>query len=144
MNFKRLSENDIALILAIQQDNFPDGWNKEQLISGFNNGGLNAMALEIERKIVAIITYSSSIDTADIEGVVVINSERKKGYGKTLVNFILEDLASKSVEKVFLEVRESNVPAITLYVSCGFKQVSVRKKYYPDGENAVVMVKELI
>jgi len=42
---------------------------------------------------------------------------------------------------VFLEVRESNAPARALYGRAGFVSIAVRKKYYGDGEDAVVMVK---
>ena len=44
---------------------------------------------------------------------------------------------------MFLEVRSSNTPAINLYKKAGFTNLSVRKKYYDDGEDAVVMAKEL-
>jgi ribosomal-protein-alanine N-acetyltransferase len=40
---------------------------------------------------------------------------------------------------LFLEVRRSNTPAIRLYRSLGFYALGVRKKYYPDGEDAIEM-----
>ena len=48
-----------------------------------------------------------------------------------------------SLNAVFLEVRESNACAIGLYKKFAFNEIAVRKKYYPDGENAVVMKKEI-
>ena len=54
----------------------------------------------------------------------------------------LEDIKEKGVGKVFLEVRKSNSVAIKLYGDLGFNLVSERKKYYSDGENALVMLKE--
>ena len=53
-------------------------------------------------------------------------------------------LVSLGVNKVFLEVRSSNISAIALYEKKGYTKISVRKKYYADGEDALVMVKELI
>ncbi len=143
MIFKELSACDIDLILSIQKDNFADGWNKEQLLSGFNGGNLFAIQLQIDGKTVGLITYSVSFDTADIEGVTVVGSERKKGYGKLLMAFALAQLKNKNVTDVFLEVRRSNLPAIALYSACGFNKISERKKYYSDGEDAVVMKKEI-
>ncbi len=142
MTFKYLNSSDIDLILSIQRDNFPDGWNERQLISGFNDN-LSVICLEDKGETVGLIIYSLAVDTADIEGVVVITSARKKGYGKKLVEFALSELKSKNIGKVFLEVRESNFPAISLYNSCGFSKISVRKKYYSDGENAIVMLREI-
>jgi ribosomal-protein-alanine N-acetyltransferase len=48
------------------------------------------------------------------------------------------------VEVSYLEVREHNQPAISLYQKFGFETMYVRKGYYPDGENALVMVKKII
>ena len=44
---------------------------------------------------------------------------------------------------ILLEVRVSNAPAMTMYLKEGFKGIYVRPRYYPDGEDAVVMQKEL-
>ena len=46
-------------------------------------------------------------------------------------------------EQAFLEVRESNSSAKGLYVAFGFEQMGLRKGYYPDGEDAIVMTKKL-
>ena len=91
-----------------------------------------------------LITFSVAVDTADIEGVVVISEQRKKGFGTRLIAFAEDKMKALNVVKSFLEVRESNVPAITLYQKCGYEKISVRKNYYADGENAVVMAKELL
>ena len=55
-----------------------------------------------------------------------------------------EVLLSKGVNRLLLEVRESNFSAIGTYEKSGFARLSIRKGYYCDGENAVVMVKERI
>ncbi len=144
MNFLRLAERDVDLILSIQKDNFLDGWNKEQLISAFNSGDFFAVGLDVGGRLVGLITYSLVIDVADIEGVVVLCSERGKGYGKALVDYAVKDLTAKGAKSALLEVREGNNSAIALYLSRGFGKISVRKKYYSDGENALVMKKELI
>ena len=73
----------------------------------------------------------------------VLDAFRKKGIGKKLVLEVLSMATKKGLEKVFLEVRKSNIPAISLYQSQGFIEFSVRKKYYFDGEDAICMQKEL-
>ena len=72
----------------------------------------------------------------------VLPEFRKSGIGFEIVNSALEILKNDGINKVFLEVRESNIPAINLYLKCGFKKINVRKKYYSNGENAVIFVKE--
>ena len=144
MTIIRLTEKDVEEIVKIESENFSDGWNKDMLVSAFETGRFNCLALKVDGQIVGLITYSLSFDTADIEGVVTIKEHRGKGYGKLLVNDALSKIKGDGKEKVFLEVRESNIPAIALYSSVGFNKISVRKNYYQDGETALVMVKELV
>ncbi len=144
MKFSFLSAVDVERILAIQKDNFSDGWNGEMLLSAFKNGNFYTIELADDNAPVGLITYSISFDTADIEGVVVDKAYRQKGYGGLLLQRVLLELKEKGVERAILEVRKSNLPAIRLYSAQGFKQISVRNKYYSDGEDAVVMIKELL
>ncbi|MEK7990158.1 MAG: ribosomal protein S18-alanine N-acetyltransferase [Thiotrichaceae bacterium] len=53
------------------------------------------------------------------------------GYGRILLNYLLDVARSKVVEEVLLEVRPSNKAAIRLYDSIGFNQIGVRRNYYP-------------
>jgi ribosomal-protein-alanine N-acetyltransferase len=74
--------------------------------------------------------------------VVVLKSKRGQGIGSVLIEEALNKIQNAGIKKVFLEVRENNLPAIGAYKKFGFNQISVRKKYYLDGENALVMLKE--
>lgn len=143
MNFIKLTQKDIDYILSVYQGNFADGWNKNMLISAFEDGRFHAIALENQGVPVGVVTFSVALDTADIEGVVVVLSERKKGFGAKLIKKAEQEMILLGVEKAFLEVRESNVPAKNLYQSLGYGKISVRKNYYSDGENAIVMAKDL-
>ncbi|MDR2580198.1 MAG: GNAT family N-acetyltransferase [Fibromonadaceae bacterium] len=62
-----------------------------------------------------------------------------KGYAKELMEFSQEELKKQGVNKYFLEVKESNVAAISLYRKLGYIKVHERKEYYPDGEPAAIM-----
>ena len=79
----------------------------------------------------------------EIESVYVRVEHRRKGIAYELLNKIERELVSHEIKKVLLEVRESNISARALYYKKGYADIFVRKKYYHDGENAVVMVKEL-
>jgi ribosomal-protein-alanine N-acetyltransferase len=112
--------------------------------SAFEEGRFYAIALEDEGLPVGIVTFSVACDTADIEVVVVISDKRKKGYGLKLVERAEQQMKELGVVKSFLEVREGNIPAQCLYNKAGYNKISVRKGYYSDGENAIVMIKELV
>ena len=59
-----------------------------------------------------------------------------RGYG--LATALIEHLKGQTLS-VFLEVNEHNTPALTLYKKMGFKQISVRKKYYDNKDDALIM-----
>lgn len=70
----------------------------------------------------------------DIISIAVKETYRRAGVGGELLKSVL---ATKT--ELFLEVRESNIKAISFYKKYGFEPVGVRKKYYSDGENAIIM-----
>jgi ribosomal-protein-alanine N-acetyltransferase len=138
-----LSKDNLLEILALYDGNFDDGWTESQLISAFDSGRFLAFAKRQGQKLIALLTISTTQFDADIEGIVVDKEFRNKGYAIELLDFAENELKNQGIEKIFLEVRKSNIPAKSLYEKIGYKEISVRKKYYNDGEDAVVMAKEI-
>ena len=143
MNIFLLSEKDIPNILALYKKDFPDGWTENMLRSGFNGGRLIALGAKNGNNLIGVITASVGLDDADIEGVVIDSAFRKNGVATALIEEVEKQIFNNGVNRILLEVREGNIPARSLYEKVGFKTISVRKKYYADGENALVMLKEL-
>ncbi len=143
MIFLWLKKENSAKIAEFFKDNFSDGWTEDMLVSAFDTGRFKCLSAVIGDDTVGIITFSYADDSADIEDIVIKKSDRKKGYGKVLLEIALTEIKKEKVKKIFLEVRENNIPAINLYEKFGFNKISVRKKYYSDGENAIVMLKEI-
>jgi len=80
---------------------------------------------------------------ADIQTMVIKPEFQKKGYGKKLLDALLEKVYENKSKRVFLEVVAENKPAISLYLSRKFEQIAKRSNYYPDGSDAVVMQLDL-
>jgi ribosomal-protein-alanine N-acetyltransferase len=70
-------------------------------------------------------------------------AHRREGVGRTLVRDILALAKDRRARHLYLEVRRSNVAAITLYRSAGFAAVGVRRRYYSDDEDAIEMSLEI-
>ena len=67
---------------------------------------------------------------------------RRRGIAYRLLDYAVKCEKGRGLECLFLEVRESNIPAKNLYKSYGFKEMGIRKSYYKDPvENAVLMVR---
>ena len=71
---------------------------------------------------------------AELLMVVVSPEQRRLGIGRAMLHHMLNDVMSYHGERIFLEVRESNIGAIKLYESFGFNQIGIRANYYPSEE----------
>lgn len=133
---------DLTKIANMHADCFIDAWSLDMLKGSFNGNGFYGALIEEDGVIVCTICYLITFDEAELLSVVTKKSERGKGHADRLMAFAETDLKEKGVNNVFLEVRESNVPAISLYKKFGFDEISKRKNYYGN-ETAVIMKKEL-
>ena len=138
-----LSKDDIDEIVGLYDGNFKDGWHKDMLESAFLTGRFLAFAKRQDEKLIALLTISTTQFDADIEGIVVDKNFRNQGHALELLDFAEQNLKQKGIEKIFLEVRMTNESAKNLYIKKGYKQISIRKKYYSDNEDAIVMAKEI-
>ena len=142
MNIIILSKEDINCILELFSSDFEDGWNKNQLSSSFDSGLFLCLGAFEQDKLVGVICATKSFESADIESVVVKKEFRNKGIASLLLKELFTLLEKENITKILLEVRESNISAISLYKKHNFNQISVRKKYYDNGENALIFIRE--
>lgn len=107
--------------------------------------------VEHNNDIVAFHIVCPVADELHILNLAVASDQQGKGLGHLLLDDIIQQARSYKVEKVFLEVRESNLVAQSLYQKWQFQQIAVRKNYYSSGanagevgfrENALVMVRQ--
>ena len=70
--------------------------------------------------------------------IATLPARRRAGAGRTLLQALIQ---TPGTELCWLEVRADNTPAIALYTREGFEHIAVRKRYYSDGADAVVMRK---
>jgi len=82
-------------------------------------------------------------DECELLSIAVNAAERGKGHAKALMEHSHKEFAKQGFKKVFLEVRENNIAAISLYKKFGYEKIAEREKYYADGECAVVMTTSL-
>ena len=144
VTFIKLKASDADYLESAKTFGFTDGWSANMVKKSFENAGFQGYIAQINGVNVGFITATAVQDFADIESVFTHPDYRKKGIAKGLVAILEKDLKSQGVVKVLLEVRITNKQATALYNSCGFTEISKRKKYYPDGEDALVMEKELV
>ncbi len=126
--------SDIEQISEIEKASFDDPWPKSGL-GHYVGGSVERMIVFDEGGIKGFTVFSVIDGEVEIYDIAVAPADRKRGVGKALISYALS-----LAKTAFLEVRESNLAARALYESCGFRAAGIRKKYYSDGENAVVMI----
>ena len=144
MTFKSLSKKDTELLVEFNKQYFKDGWTESMIISAFSTQGFCVLGAFNENGLIGYVAFTLGLDSADIESVVICPSERNKGIAVALLESAESKIKEAGIDKILLEVRESNIPAISLYKKRNFGVISKRNKYYHDGENALVMIKELV
>lgn len=141
---REMSQKDIETVVKQEQEIFQDSLGEDMM---FQELSLNPYAhyfiLEINKKIAGYIGTWIYEDKAEILNFYVIPKYQGFGFGATLLEFALELFAMSNTESVSLEVRVSNIKAIQLYEKFGFSKVNTRRAYYKDGEDAIVMLKNL-
>ncbi len=144
MTLKSLTADHVKRLAQFNEEYFLDGWTESMIISAFCTQRFFVIGAFIDEDMIGYISYTIGIDSADIESVVVKPTERKKGIAFSLIENVEKHIKELGISKILLEVRESNLPAISLYQKRDFRVISKRNKYYSDGENALVMIKELV
>jgi ribosomal-protein-alanine N-acetyltransferase len=82
-------------------------------------------------------------DEVHLIDLLVAAPARRRGFGKALLRTLLEAAEGAGFRVVLLEVRRDNAPARSLYDAFGFEVAGEREKYYSDGEDAILMRREL-
>lgn len=135
---------DISALAAFEKkEKFPDSWNYNMLAESFLNDGFYGVLAEENGELIGMAAILFNPDGADLVNMLVAAHCRRKGVADALMKKLLEECDRRELKKLFLEVRESNIPAISLYKKYGFARVGSRRAYYADGENADVMCREV-
>ena len=144
MKIRDWKYEDILRISEMEKECFPqEPWSFRMLASSFESDSFTGLLAEDGGEIIGYAGITLASDSADIDNVAVAEPFRSSGVGTALVEKLVEVAKGRGVKKVFLEVRVSNSVAMELYIKCGFKGAYARTRYYSDGEDCLVMVKEL-
>lgn len=93
--------------------------------------------------IVGFIDYSIIYDRIELNYIYVVNEYRRCNIANELIYFLLDEAKKNCCKNITLEVNENNKIARYVYNKNGFKDIAFRHNYY-NGENAILMMKELI
>jgi len=144
MIIRKMRAEDVRGIAELEKVCFSDPWSENSIASELVNP-LSLWLVAVDcGSVVGYIGSQSVLDAADVMNLAVSPEHRRKGVAQALLQELTHCLRRNNVIALLLEVRASNLPAITLYQKLGFMQVGRRPKYYHNPrEDALILRKEL-
>lgn len=138
MEIKFVEFCDIDKIFEISERYFD--WNQKMLKDALDNGNI-FLKSEVEGQIVGLLLADDLIDSYNLLLIAVKDEFKNKNIATKLIQKLENIAKNKNIEKIWLEVRENNFPAINLYLKNNFKNIYMRRNYYKNGENAIIFEK---
>ena len=129
-------------LLAIEQSAQFSPWSEADFLASIHSSH-HSQVLMISDQVIAYCITSTAADEAELLNIAVAVDYRRRGIGQALLNKVCHSF-DHSIHTLFLEVRESNGPAIALYQQLGFNEVGRRPHYYPAAngrEHGLIMAK---
>ncbi len=134
-----MSIKDLDEIKNNLETDFDDFWNYKIFKEELANTNSKYLVLRYDNKIVAFGGFKTIFHEADLMNIVTKKSERNKGFAGFLLYQLIDYAKDLQCKIITLEVNENNKPAICLYKKYDFKQAGLRKGYYRNGDNAILM-----
>lgn len=136
----QMTKADIESVYRIECESFITPWSKKSLHDELTNKLAHYGVLCVNGEPIAYAGMWVMFDEAHITNVAVTKSHRGKGFGRKIMEYMVQKAKEKGAAKMTLEVRQTNLTAQSLYRSMGFNLCGLRKGYYRDtGEDALIM-----
>ncbi|CAN5197298.1 ribosomal protein S18-alanine N-acetyltransferase [soil metagenome] len=142
---RRATPDDIDAVMAIETATFiEDAWSPATMraeLADRNGYYLVAFPPGSPERIEAYagLRAPRGAPQADIQTIAVLESARRNGLGRVLMQQLIAEARDRGARELFLEVRADNPSAQALYGSLGFEQIAQRPNYYGPGHDAFVM-----
>lgn len=144
-SFRVMKVDDLNDVMGNERQAYSHPWTAG-IFADCIRSGYECWVLLREGVIVGHGILSVAVGDAHILNVCVSPVLQGSGLGRALVRHLLDMAQQHEAERVFLEVRPSNLVAYNLYESIGFNEIGVRRGYYPAAngrEDALVLAREL-
>lgn len=136
---------DIDTIAALEHRLFPiDYWPRDMFVAELSQPETRHYVIaEVDGAVVGYAGLMCIEPIADIQTIAVLPEYEGRGIGTSMLKALLTEARRRGGQDVLLEVRADNPRAQNLYQRFGFSQIHVRKKYYRDGVDALIMKRDL-
>ncbi|MCS7216855.1 MAG: ribosomal protein S18-alanine N-acetyltransferase [Candidatus Bipolaricaulota bacterium] len=140
MRVRRAGLRDLPGIHRVEQASFPDPWPLFAFLPYLLDREALALVAE-EDGVLGFLLARREGEEVHIHDLAVAPAHRRRGVGSALLGELFR--AARGARRVRLEVRASNRTAQAFYKKHGFREEAVLPGYYADGEDGLLMVRDL-
>ncbi|MGH8619637.1 MAG: ribosomal protein S18-alanine N-acetyltransferase [Burkholderiales bacterium] len=143
--FRRMTVDDFDAVVAVEREIYPYPWTRGNFVDALN-AGYHCWILECAAFLAGYAVVTVAAGESHLLNLSIAAPWQRCGLGRELLRFNMGIAYDYGARRMFLEVRPSNPRAIAIYARAGFRQIGVRRGYYPAGEgreDAVVMERML-
>ena len=143
--YRRMTAADLDVVVATEQSVYPHPWTRGNFADSIA-AGYQCWIVECGGETTGYTVVMIAAGEAHLLNLSVAARWQRRGIGRELLRFVVKLARDYGADKIYLEVRPSNVAARALYASAGFSEIGVRRDYYPAGErreDAVVLERKL-
>ncbi|MEO0075390.1 MAG: ribosomal protein S18-alanine N-acetyltransferase [candidate division WOR-3 bacterium] len=135
---QKMTNKDLEQVLEIERESFAFPWQRSFFEYDLAQNNRYCLVAKKDERVVGYANLWHFADELQLANIAVSKKFRRQGIGSALLNQVIEIAKAKKCQSVFLEVRVSNITAQKLYEKFNFQPVFKRKRYYPDGEDAII------
>lgn len=143
IKIETLKKEYILSIVAIEERHLQETLGYEMLQAELHNKYAHFYVALDDDQVIGYIGAWIIEGTTDMINFVVDSKYQHKGIGQMLMKEVINQSIKENSKEILLEVREQNIQAINFYLLQGFKQIAIRKEYYKNKDNALILRKEL-
>ena len=143
LQIEQMNIEDLLNISQILYSDFDNFWTVETFKQELENPNTYYVVAKIDSEIVGFGGIYQILNEMQLNYIVTKKEKRNLGIASQILDNLISFANTKNIEYITLEVNEKNTNAIKLYEKFGFKQIGLRKKYYNNIDNAILMQKNI-
>ncbi|MBG7601569.1 MAG: ribosomal protein S18-alanine N-acetyltransferase [Gammaproteobacteria bacterium] len=143
---RAMTAQDLSTVMEIETAAYVHSWSEGNFRDCLS-AGYELVICDLEQQTIGYGVMSMAAGEAHLLNLCIHPQKQGRGYGRRLLNHLMQIADQKNVSTVYLEVRASNTRACTLYHMAGFNEIGFRTGYYPSGsvrEDAVVFARSML
>lgn len=139
MRFEPLRYEHLRQMAEIEREAFDQPWTENMFIPELNAGDAYYLVGVRGNEVLCYGGFHKVLDEGHITNIAVKQSERGRGFGKFLMSMLISKAREIGVKHLTLEVKSTNEVAKNMYLGFGFRVEGVRKRYYNNRDDALIM-----